>query len=128
MESSPSSLHLSPQDTYPTLPSPLVSPFPCLPLISCPPSLPLPSQLPPPHPLPHTHPHPHPPPQVEATLGIPVDRQRYWTWLMRANRSFRVDKQLEETYQDKDLCDLHELRERVRVGCVGVWVCVGVCV
>ncbi|KAG1662438.1 hypothetical protein FOA52_004019 [Chlamydomonas sp. UWO 241] len=49
---------------------------------------------------------------VEQQLGVPVAAQRYWTWEMRENQSFRPGRPLNADEETKVLMDLREHREQ----------------
>lgn len=82
---------------------------------------------------PHTHTHPlacsclvlHPPPppphphntQVEAATGVPCDKQRYWVWHKRQNKTYRPTSRLKAAEEAQAVVDLKEYRvveEKVR--------------
>ena len=54
---------------------------------------------------------------VEARLGVPVEKQRYWTWTKRQNNTMRLaDLQLGAEHEEQSLTDLREHADLVRGG------------
>jgi len=55
---------------------------------------------------------------VAEHLGVPVEKQRYWTWTKRQNNTIRLaDVQLGPEHEDQSLMDLREHAEIVS----GLW-------
>lgn len=55
---------------------------------------------------------PGPDPQIADEFGIPVHKQRYWTWAKRANGTHRIKMPLSEEHESREVMDLREFREQ----------------
>lgn len=49
---------------------------------------------------------------VAEKLGVPVEKQRYWVWQVRQNKTYRVAHRLTPQEEDSALMDLREHREK----------------
>jgi ubiquitin carboxyl-terminal hydrolase 7 len=52
--------------------------------------------------------------QVSKALGVPVECQRYWSWVRRPNGSVRVARVLTAEEEGAQIMDLREHRDQVR--------------